>query len=62
MISSSTAGSIASVRLGQKGLRTTVGRGEIDAALATPATIGYYNLTHKDAPVKMVRDDDSSPS
>jgi polar amino acid transport system substrate-binding protein len=72
MISSSTAGSIASVRLGQKGLRTipftfedemveAAGREEIDAALATPATIGYYNLTHKDAPVKMVRDDDSMP-
>jgi polar amino acid transport system substrate-binding protein len=65
-------GSIASVRLGQKGLQTipftfedemveAVGRGEIDAALATPATIGYYNLTHKDAPVKMVRDSDSMP-
>jgi polar amino acid transport system substrate-binding protein len=65
-------GSIASVRLGQKGLRTipftfedemveAVGRGEIDAALATPATIGYYNLTHKDAPVKMVRDSESMP-
>ncbi len=65
-------GSIASVRLGQKGLRTipftfedemveAVGKGELDAALITPATAGYYNLTHKDAPVAIVRDDREMP-
>lgn len=65
-------GSVASVRLGQKGLPTIpftfedemvemVGKGQLDAALATPATIGYYNLNHKDAPVTMVRDDGSIP-
>jgi polar amino acid transport system substrate-binding protein len=65
-------GSTASVRLGQKGLQTipftfedelveAVGRGEVDAGLATPGSIGYYNLTHKDAPMKMVRDGDSMP-
>ncbi len=61
-------GSVASVRLGQRGLPTIpftfedemvelVGKGELDAALATPASIGYYNLNHKDAPVTVVRDD-----
>jgi ABC-type amino acid transport substrate-binding protein len=65
-------GSIASVRLGQKGLQTipftfedelveAVGRGEVDAGLATPGSIGYYNLTHKDAPVVLVPGDESSP-
>jgi polar amino acid transport system substrate-binding protein len=65
-------GSIASVRVGQKGLPTipftfedelveAVGRGEIDAGLATPGSIGYYNLTHKDAPVVLVPGDDSVP-
>ncbi len=65
-------GSVASVRLGQKGLPTipftfedelveAVGKGELDAGLVTPATIGYYNVTHKDAPVIMVRDYDSIP-
>ncbi len=65
-------GSVASVRLGQKGLPTipftfedelveAVGKGELDAGLVTPATIGYYNVTHKDAPVTMVRDYDSIP-
>lgn len=65
-------GSVASVRVGQKGLPTipftfedemveAVGKGELDAALVTPATIGYYNLNHKDAPVTMVRDYDSIP-
>ncbi len=65
-------GSVASVRLGQKGLPTipftfedelveAVGKGELDAGLVTPASIGYYNVTHKDAPVTMVRDYDSIP-
>jgi polar amino acid transport system substrate-binding protein len=59
-------GSLASVRLGQNGLPTipftfedemveAVGKGELDAALVTPATIGYYNLIHKDSPVTLVR-------
>jgi ABC-type amino acid transport substrate-binding protein len=65
-------GSLARVRLGQKGLPTipftfeddlleALGKGELDAALATPATIGYYNLLHRDAPVTSVRDDVSMP-
>jgi polar amino acid transport system substrate-binding protein len=65
-------GSLASVRLGQKGQPTipftfedemleALGKGELDAALATPATIGYYNLLHSDAPVTSVRDNVSMP-
>lgn len=65
-------GSLGRVRLGQKGLQTipftfedemldALGKGELDAALATPATIGYYNFLHKDAPVTLVRDNDSMP-
>jgi polar amino acid transport system substrate-binding protein len=65
-------GSPASVRLGQKGLPTipftfedemleALGKGELDAALATPATIGYYNLLHRDAQVMLVRDDVGMP-
>ena len=64
--------SLARVRLGQNGLPTipftfeddmleALGKGEIDIALATPATIGYYNITHKDAPVTLVRDPESMP-
>jgi polar amino acid transport system substrate-binding protein len=65
-------GSLASVRIGQKGLPTipftfedemleALGKGELDVALATPATIGYYNMTHKDAPVTLVLDYESMP-
>jgi polar amino acid transport system substrate-binding protein len=59
-------GSLASVRLGQKGLPTipftfedemvdALSRGELDAALVTPAMVGYYNMLHKDVPVTLVR-------
>jgi polar amino acid transport system substrate-binding protein len=59
-------GSLASVRIGQSGVPTipftfedemveALGRGELDAALVTPTTIGYYNLIHKDSPVTLVR-------
>jgi polar amino acid transport system substrate-binding protein len=65
-------GSLASVTLGQKGLPTipftfedemieAVGKGELDAALATPASIGYYNLLHRDAPVTLVRAYENRP-
>ena len=65
-------GSLVRVRLGQQGMPTipytfedemleALGKGELDAALATPATIGYYNITHKDAPVTLVRDTESMP-
>jgi polar amino acid transport system substrate-binding protein len=65
-------GSLVSVTLGQKGLPTipftfeddmieAVGKGELDAALATPASIGYYNLLHKDAAVTLVRAYENAP-
>lgn len=65
-------GSLASVRLGQGGLPTipftfedemieALGKGELDAALVTPATIGYYNLVHKDNQVILVRAYESMP-
>src|ERR1035437_6640887 len=65
-------GSLASAMLGQKGLPTipftfedemieALGKGELDAALVTPASIGYYNLLHKDAPVTLVRAYESQP-
>src|SRR5208337_893328 len=65
-------GSLASVRFGKNGVPTipftfedemldALGKGEIDVALAIPATIEYYNMTHKDAPVTLVRDDVSMP-
>jgi ABC-type amino acid transport substrate-binding protein len=38
-----------------------VGKGDLDVALVTPATIGYYNLLHKYAQVTSVRDDVSMP-
>jgi polar amino acid transport system substrate-binding protein len=65
-------GSLAGVTLGQKGLPTipftfeddmieAVGKGELDAALATPSSIGYYNLLHMDAPVPLVRAYENQP-
>src|SRR5664279_4439237 len=58
--------------VGQKGLPTipftfedemieALGKGELDAALVTPASIGYYKLLHKDAPVTLVRAYESQP-
>jgi polar amino acid transport system substrate-binding protein len=65
-------GSLARVRLGKKGLPTipftfedemleALSKGELDVALATPATIGYHNLIYKGTPVTLVRDYDSMP-
>jgi polar amino acid transport system substrate-binding protein len=65
-------GSLASMRLGKSGLPTipftfedemieAVGKGELDAALVTPATIGYYNFVHKDSPVTLVPAYESTP-
>ncbi|HEY2527695.1 MAG TPA: transporter substrate-binding domain-containing protein [Xanthobacteraceae bacterium] len=64
--------SLARARLGQKGLPTipftfedemleALGKAELDVALATPATVEYYNLLHKNAPVTLIRDDVSMP-
>ena len=32
-----------------------VGKGELDVARATPASVEYFNLLHRDAPVTLVR-------
>jgi polar amino acid transport system substrate-binding protein len=65
-------GSLARIKVGKKGVQTipftfedemleALGKGELDAALATPSTIGYYNLLHKDATVTLVQDYESMP-
>ena len=65
-------GSLASVTLGQEGLPTipftfedemieALGKSELDAALVTPASVGYYNLLHKDAPLTVVRAYENEP-
>jgi ABC-type amino acid transport substrate-binding protein len=65
-------GSLARVKLGKQGLQTipftfedemieAIGKGELDVALVTPATISYYYLLHKDSPVTLVRDYESMP-
>jgi ABC-type amino acid transport substrate-binding protein len=65
-------GSVASVTLGQQGLRTipfafedemldSLGKGELDAALVTPTSAGYYNLVHKDARLIFVRAFEAMP-
>ena len=38
-----------------------LGKGELDAALVTPTTIGYYNFVHKDSPVTLVPAYESTP-
>jgi len=54
--------SLARVYMGQHGIATipftfedemveALGRGEIDVAAVSPATIGFYNLTHPQAPL-----------
>jgi ABC-type amino acid transport substrate-binding protein len=65
-------GALVRVRLDQKGIGTipfttedelieAVGNGELDAGLVTPASIGYYNLLHKDAAVSMVLAYETTP-
>jgi polar amino acid transport system substrate-binding protein len=55
--------SVARVYLGRRDIATipftfedemmdALGKGEIDAAVVSPATIGFYNLTHAAAPVQ----------
>jgi ABC-type amino acid transport substrate-binding protein len=38
-----------------------VARGEVDAAAVSPATVGYFNLRHPDAPVRFVHAYDTEP-
>ncbi len=59
------ARSLAAMLLGQRGARTVpfgfeedmvdaVARGEVDAAAVSPASVGYYNLLHRDAPLTLI--------
>jgi polar amino acid transport system substrate-binding protein len=58
-------GSLVSMILGKRGVTTTpyvfeaeilaaLGAGEIEAGAVTPAAIGWYNVSHPDAPVRSV--------
>jgi len=58
-------GSIASMTLGQRGVKTSpfafeddimdaLAKGEIDAAAVTPAAIGWFNRTHPDGRVRRI--------
>lgn len=64
--------SLAAMLLGQRGVRLVffgyeeemveaVARGEVEAAAVSPATVGYFNLRHPDAPVRFVHAYDAEP-
>lgn len=64
--------SLAAMLLAQRGVRLSsfgfeeemvdaVAREEVDAAAVSPATVGYYNLRHPDAPVRFVHAYESEP-
>jgi len=64
--------SLAAMLLAQRGVRLAsfgfeeemveaVAREEVDAAAVSPATVGYYNLRHPDAPVRFVHAYESEP-
>jgi polar amino acid transport system substrate-binding protein len=38
-----------------------IGSGEVDAAALSPASIGYYNLTHANGKIALVHAEDSEP-
>jgi polar amino acid transport system substrate-binding protein len=65
-------GSLAEMLLGRRGVRTVpfgfeeemvdaVAQGLVEAAAVSPATVGYFNLTHRDAPLRLVRAYESEP-
>jgi len=58
-------GSLVSMRLDQRGIKTTpfvlegelmaaLANGEVDAAAVTPVAIGWYNMVHPDAHIRMI--------
>ena len=64
--------SLAAMLLGQRGVRLAffgyeeemieaVARGEVEAAAVSPATVGYFNLRHPEAPVRFVHAYDGEP-
>jgi ABC-type amino acid transport substrate-binding protein len=65
-------GSLAAMMLGQRGVRIVpfgfedemvdaLARGEVDAAAVSPATIGYFNLTHAVGAVRLVHAYEAEP-
>ena len=66
------SGSLAAMLLGQRGARTVpygfeeemvaaVAKGDVDAAAVSPATVGYFNLLHREAPLVMLHSYDAEP-
>jgi ABC-type amino acid transport substrate-binding protein len=66
------AGSLAAMLLGQRGAQLVsfgfeeemveaVAHGEVEAAAVSPATVGYFNLRHAEAPLRFVHAYDSEP-
>ncbi len=66
------SGSLAAMYLGRRGVRVSsfgfedemleaLVRGEVDAAAVSPATVGYFNLTHPTGAVRLVRAYESEP-
>src|SRR5947207_9204955 len=64
--------SLAAMLLGQRGVRLStfgfeeemleaVARQEVDAAAVSPATVGYFNLRHPDAPLRFVHAYETEP-
>jgi polar amino acid transport system substrate-binding protein len=64
--------SLAAMLLGQRGARLAsygfeeemveaVAYGEVEAAAVSPATVGYFNLRHPEAPLRFVHAYDSEP-
>jgi polar amino acid transport system substrate-binding protein len=65
-------GSLAAMLLGQRGARLStfgfeddmveaVVKGDVDAAAVSPATVGYFNLRHPEAPVRFVHAYEAEP-
>jgi polar amino acid transport system substrate-binding protein len=65
-------GSLAAMLLGQRGVQLVsfgfeeemvdaVAHGEVDAAAVSPATAGYFNLRHPEAPLRFVHAYDAEP-
>jgi polar amino acid transport system substrate-binding protein len=66
------SGSLASMVLGRRGVQVVafgfedemvevLARGEIDAAAVSPASVGYFNLTHPDRAVRLVHAYEAEP-
>jgi polar amino acid transport system substrate-binding protein len=65
-------GSLAAMLVGQRGARIVsfgfedemvdaVARGEVDVAAVSPASVGYFNITHRDTPLRFVHAYEAEP-